>query len=120
MEREIAYTLSDVFVQKIDDCKTVAEIAALHNIMVRDFTKRMQLLQKAAYSMHVARAIDYITIHLHEKLQTGNIADADLDQPRLSFHIVPAGNRKVTSRLYPCGKNPCRSSDDHHFGNVIL
>ncbi|WP_289027554.1 AraC family transcriptional regulator [uncultured Ruminococcus sp.] len=76
MEREIAYTLSDVFVQKIDDCKTVAEIAALHNIMVRDFTKRMQLLQKAAYSMHVARAIDYITIHLHEKLQTGNIADA--------------------------------------------
>lgn len=46
MEREIAYTLSDVFVQKIDDCKTVAEIAALHNIMVRDFTKRMQLLQK--------------------------------------------------------------------------
>ena len=56
MEREIAYTLSDVFVQKIDDCKTVAEIAALHNIMVRDFTKRMQLLQKAAYSMHVARA----------------------------------------------------------------
>ena len=69
MEREIAYTLSDVFVQKIDDCKTVAEIAALHNIMVRDFTKRMQLLQKAAYSMHVARAIDYITIHLHESFR---------------------------------------------------
>ena len=42
MEREIAYTLSDVFVQKIDDCKTVAEIAALHNIMVRDFTKRIR------------------------------------------------------------------------------
>ena len=77
MERETAYTLSDVLIQRMDRLTTVSEISALHNAMIRDFTRRMQEVRRAhAYSIHVSKAISYISAHLHEKLTTQDIADA--------------------------------------------
>lgn len=77
MERETAYTLSDIFIQKMDHAQTVSQVAALHNTMVVDFTRRMQKQQKKhAYSIYVIRAIEYISAHLHDKLRTAEIAEA--------------------------------------------
>ena len=77
MERETAYTLSDILIQRMDRLTTVSEISALHNAMIRDFTRRMQEVRRAhAYSIHVSKAISYISAHLHEKLTTQDIADA--------------------------------------------
>ena len=77
MERETAYTLSDIFIQKMDHLQTVSQVAALHNTMVVDFTKRMQKQKKEnAYSIYVMRAIEYISAHLHDKLQIAEIAKA--------------------------------------------
>ena len=74
MERETAYTLSDIFIQKMDHLQTVSQVAALHNTMVVDFTKRMQKQKKEnAYSIYVMRAIEYISAHLHDKLQIAAI-----------------------------------------------
>ncbi len=77
LEREIAYTLSDLFIHRMDQQKESAAIASLHNEMVIEFTNRMHRLQKAhVYSLHVIKAIDFISAHLHEKLTAAQIADS--------------------------------------------
>lgn len=76
LERETAYTLSDLFIQKMDHLTTITDVSELHNEMVIEFTKRMREVQKEnVYSIHVAKAMDYISQHLHEKIKTEQIAD---------------------------------------------
>lgn len=76
LEREIAYTLSDLFIHRMDKQKSISEIITLQNEMVIDFTKRMRQLQKAhVYSIHVIKVMDYVSAHLHEKITTEQIAD---------------------------------------------
>lgn len=90
LERETAYTLSDVFIQEMDQAVSISEITALHNQMVTEFAQRMQRQQKQrAYSIHLVKAISYISAHLHEKISTKEIADAlSLNRSYLStlFH----------------------------------
>ncbi len=86
MNREKAYTLSDLFIQKMDSLKTISDISELHNQMIADFTVRMKKLRKEnVYSIHVIKAMDYIYIHLHEKIKISQIADElSLDRSYLS------------------------------------
>lgn len=90
LERETAYTLSDLYIQKMDEQKEIKQIAALHNAMILDFTQLMQQVQqKNIYSIHVIKACSYISAHLHEKLHTQTISDAlSLNRSYLSalFH----------------------------------
>ena len=41
MEKEIAYSLSDFYIHKADQCSSIKSIDLLHKKMVYDFTKRM-------------------------------------------------------------------------------
>lgn len=86
LNREKAYTLSDLFIQKMDRTETVSGILALHNEMVIDFTERMRKIRKEnIYSIHVIKAMDYIYIHLHEKIKISQIAEElSLDRSYLS------------------------------------
>lgn len=86
LNREKAYTLSDLFIQKMDRTETVSGILALHNEMVIDFTERMRKIRKEnIYSIHVIKAMDYIYIHLHEKIKISKIAEElSLDRSYLS------------------------------------
>lgn len=77
MNREKAYNLSDLFIQKMDSLQTIQEISILHNEMIIDFTRRMKNERKeSAYSVHVVRAVEYIYIHLHDNIKTSQIAEA--------------------------------------------
>ena len=111
MERETAYTLSDVLIQRMDRLTTVSEISALHNAMIRDFTRRMQEVRRAhAYSIHVSKAISYISAHLHEKLTTQDIADAiSLNRSYLSTLSAVRSEKRCTNTCSPPSFNPLPS-----------
>lgn len=75
MEMETAYTLSDLYILKMDKCVEEKEIHRLHREAVLDFTSQMSRLKRnRRYSKHVTMAMDYIYEHLHSKICEKDIA----------------------------------------------
>ena len=75
MEMETAYTLSDLYIQRVDKCVGEKEIHRLHREAVFDFTSQMSRLKRnRRYSRSVVMAIDYIYDHLHSKISERDIA----------------------------------------------
>lgn len=76
MELSTAYSLSDFYIQKADQCKTPREVSDLHPIMCEDYTKRMKNLRKQKIcSKHIAECIDYIYDHLHTRITINDLSD---------------------------------------------
>lgn len=76
LERELAYTLSDLYIGKMDVAKTAEQIIILHNEMIMDFTHKMADLPKQkVYSIQIVKAIDYILKNRNSKLTVQDIAD---------------------------------------------
>lgn len=77
MQPEDAYSLSDIFIQQTDACRTADEIHALHFDMTVEFTKRMRQIQSGRqYSRTTLQMLDYISDHLHERIYIEDIAAA--------------------------------------------
>ncbi len=77
LNRETAYTLSDIYINKMDKQKNLSSINITYNEMLLDFTNKMRNIAKAnIYSIHITKTIEYILNHLHERLSTSDIADA--------------------------------------------
>jgi AraC-like DNA-binding protein len=75
MEKETAYDISDIFVNRVDVCNTETEIKELHSKMIVYFTKKMkQLKQTPLYSKQVIMSLDYVYDHLQEKITLTDIA----------------------------------------------
>lgn len=75
LERELAYTLSDIYISKMDMLNDPRDIIALHNEMLMDFTRKMAELPKnKVCSIHVRRSMEYIYRHLHGRLTAEDIA----------------------------------------------
>lgn len=75
MDVETAYSLSDLYIQRADLCKTKEELGDLHREMTLDFASRMRKLQKEnVYSRHVVVCMEYIYEHLYEKISIKNLA----------------------------------------------
>ena len=76
MEHTSAYTLSDFYIRKADQCKDSAVISKLHYTMCTDYAKRMQKLHNNQIdSIHVRKCLDYIYDHLHTKILINDLAD---------------------------------------------
>lgn len=76
LERELAYTLSDLYIGKMDAAKTAEQIIMIHNEMLMDFTQKMANLPKQqVYSIQIVKAIDCILKHRNDKLTVQDIAD---------------------------------------------
>ena len=75
MDSEVAYTLSDLYVQKVDICKSCEEVSLLHKEMIFDITKRMHDQQnKDMFPKSIVICIDYINSHLHARLSIHELA----------------------------------------------
>lgn len=75
LERELAYTLSDLYIGRMDVIQTATQILSLHNEMLLDFTQKMaDLPKKQVYSMQIVKAIEYIYKHRNERLTVATIA----------------------------------------------
>ena len=71
-----AYGRSDFYILKVDKCKSMEEISALHAIMCEDYARHMKTLRrKKVCSIHVAKCIDYIYEHLHTRITVEQLAE---------------------------------------------
>ena len=69
MEMELAYSLSDFYILKLDNIYTTNEVVDLHHNMVMDFTEKMRQLQNTAgVSKLVNECIEYIYVHIRERI----------------------------------------------------
>lgn len=69
MGRNRAYTLSDIYIQRVDKCNSHEEILDLWGEMQLDFAERMREIKKEnVVSLHIRKCIDYIYDHLDERL----------------------------------------------------
>ncbi|MBQ8842916.1 MAG: helix-turn-helix transcriptional regulator [Ruminiclostridium sp.] len=86
LSHDTAYTLSDIYIQKADKCKSCEKLIDLLEEMQVDFAQRMHGLKKEnVISLHIRKCIDYIYEHLHENLSIKTIADYfDLNPSYLS------------------------------------
>ena len=77
MPEETAYTLSDLYIQEVDELDTPESINMLHKTMVYDYTEKMDRINKQNnYSRHILQAINYISDHLSEGISVDDVADA--------------------------------------------
>lgn len=76
LERELAYTLSDLYIAEMDSLKQISQILELQNVMILDFTRKMaNLPKKKKYSLHVVKAMEYCKVNCNQKLTVQKIAD---------------------------------------------
>lgn len=76
LERELAYTLSDLYINKMDTETNAQKILTLYNELLLDFTMKMAELPKQnVYSIQVVKAMEYIYKHRNERLTVQQIAD---------------------------------------------
>lgn len=90
LEMETAYTLSDLYILKMDKCRSEEAIRAVHREVIMDFTAHMKAVSRGTvYSKPVILAMDYIYDHLHSKISIQDMAEEiDLSTSYLSrlFH----------------------------------
>lgn len=71
-----AYSISDFYIQKADQCKTAQDVSDLHFIMCVDYTVRMKNLRKNKIcSQPIAKCIDYICESLHTRITVETLAE---------------------------------------------
>lgn len=88
MAWEEAYGLSDSYIQRMDRCTDLAGIVLLHDQMSLDFTRRMRSMQKnSVCSKPVKDAIDYIYVHVRERITINDLAAAVYTSPTHLSHI---------------------------------
>lgn len=77
MDIAVSYTLSDIFIRRIDLAVTVDEIWNLCDEMAMEYCVRMRDLSKQqVVSKYVVLAIDYIRAHIQEPVTVEQIAGA--------------------------------------------
>lgn len=76
MEMEQALRLSDFYILKLDNLHTCQSVINLHDHMVLDFTGKMQILKRSSrLSKPVTICIDYIYIHIKERITVEDLAE---------------------------------------------
>ncbi len=76
LAHDVAYTLSDIYIQRADKCKDCEQLLDIFEEMRIDFAERMRDLKKdKVISLHVRKCIDYIYDHLHEDLSIKVLAE---------------------------------------------
>lgn len=75
VDSELAYTLSDVYIQKVDVCKSCEEVNMLHKEMIFDLTQRMHQQQYInVLPKNIVICIDYINSHLHTRFSVPDLS----------------------------------------------
>lgn len=73
---ETAYTLSDRYIQNIETCSTIADLAEVGRAMEDDFVQRVHLVkQQAGISPQIQQCCDYIQLHAEERITVAQLAD---------------------------------------------
>ena len=91
MPMEEAFGLSDEYIRRMDCCNNMAEIVYVHDQMALDFVCRMRHLRKnIASSKQVAEAIDYIYVHIMDRITVNELAEAVGISPTCLLYTSPS------------------------------
>lgn len=75
MDRDTAYTLSDIYIKKADEAKEQEEVLDLMGEMQIDYATRMRELKKHdTISKHIRKSIDYIYDNLNKPISVSELA----------------------------------------------
>lgn len=73
---EKAYALGDAYIQSIENARTMDELFAIPNTMYDDFIHRVHSLHaNPKLSAPVQKCVDYIEMHLHERIRAADLAE---------------------------------------------
>lgn len=92
-----AFTLSDTYINNIENISTIEELDAFEQKMVEGFTKQVQDIKNNAYSPAVLNTIYYIDNHLCEDLQIKDLAKAVYLNPSYLSNIFHKETGKTIS-----------------------
>ncbi|MDO4940262.1 MAG: AraC family transcriptional regulator [Erysipelotrichaceae bacterium] len=69
-----AFTLSDTYINKIENMSNIIELEEFETIMVESFSEKVRDVKKLAYSSAVLKVIYYIDNHIREDIDIKQIA----------------------------------------------
>lgn len=76
LDRETAYGMSDIYIQRVDTLTSVEKIYELRDKLVNDYTDTMHNTKRnQAYSKQIAKAIDYINNNLNARITVAEVAE---------------------------------------------
>lgn len=76
MPSETAYTISDIYINKLDVCDSISALADIHKDMIIYYAKRMQKISAGeAYSKHTITCINMIYENIYNGIRVKDIAD---------------------------------------------
>lgn len=75
LDTERAYTLSDLFINKLDRAKSIIEVNNIKQEALLSFSLEMnKLVTKSDYSIHITKAKEYIEAHIAEPINNHTVA----------------------------------------------
>ena len=77
LEEETAFTMSDLYIRRMERCATEQELDALNEEMAADFTTGVAQAKQAKHHPHtdpIEQCMDYITANLHKKITLHTLA----------------------------------------------
>lgn len=75
LPRETAYTMSDIYIRKVDECENIQAVKNLNDEMVLFYAEKMHNLKRKIISKPVRLAINCIDENLHKKITTAKLAE---------------------------------------------
>lgn len=73
---ETSYTISDIFINRLDESTTQEQLAEIHRDVFIEYAKRMQKVNSGnAYSKHVLLCLDMIYDNIYNGIRVQEIAD---------------------------------------------
>jgi AraC-like DNA-binding protein len=78
LEEETAFTLSDIYIRQMENCRTLYELNILNEKMAVDFTKRVaeaKTSKQLSFKKPISKCIDYILRNLHNKITLNTLAN---------------------------------------------
>ena len=81
-----AYSLSDMFIQKIDTCSLISfTLTDIHTSAIIDFCALVKNNKYKSYPLWIRQCMDYIQIHLHEEIYLEDIAGKSSTEYQVMF-----------------------------------
>lgn len=72
---DYAFTLSDTYINKIEELNSLDELENIESVMIEGFTNLVKEVKTTAYSPSIVSTINYIDNHLCEDIDTKLLAD---------------------------------------------
>lgn len=101
LDEETAFTLSDIYIKRMEHCTTLFELNLLNEKMAIDFTEHVmeaKTLKKTKYTQPITKSIDYIFSNLHTKITLSILAKEVNTSPKyLSFLFHKETGQTISS-----------------------